>query len=247
MKKGIVLSLCFFLFALAAVMPSCQGAMISEAQEIQIGAQGAAKLESQYGTVNDPEQLARIHRIGQSLVNGTERRNLRFTFKILNTQKINALAFPGGFVYVTRGILPLLTDQELTFVLGHEITHVVKKHAIHQIEKRMYTDAGLVTLAALLNQGKVSQGSMNTVNVVSTVISNSYSREDEHQADMCACEYMVYQFGTSPRAGISFMRKLQKAGGSDLPGFVNSIIGDHPLTEERIRAIDEKSTQLGYK
>jgi len=246
MKK---IYICILLIPLAvlSVMSESPAAMISEAQEVQIGAQGAAKLEGQYGVINDQAQLARINRIGQTIVNGSERRNLKFYFKILNTRKVNALAFPGGFVYVTAGLLPMVTDQELAFVLGHEIAHVAKKHAIRQMEKQMYTDTGLLTLAALLNQGKVSEGSKNTMGVVSMVLNNSYSREDENEADMTACEYMVYQLGMDPRAGVSFMRKLQKVGGGEMPGFVNAIIGSHPLTEDRIRVINEKAHSLGYR
>ncbi len=247
MMRLVVFTMILALCAMAGATSHCSAAMISEAQEIQIGAQGAARLESQYGVVNDQAQLARINRIGQTIVNGSERRNLRFTFRILNTRKINALALPGGYVYITQGLLSMVTDQELAFVMGHEIAHVVKKHAIKQMEKQMYTDTGLATLAALFNRGKVSEGSKNTMGVLSMVLSNSYSREDENEADMVACEFMVYQLGYDPRAGVSFMRKLQKAGGGEMPGFVNAIIGSHPLTEERARAINEKANSLGYR
>lgn len=244
MKRNVCLVLLFVILC-ALTMP-CSADLISEEQELQIGMEGAAKLEAQYGTCNDPAQLQRLVTMGQTIVPMTERPNLRYSFKILNVEKVNALAFPGGFVYVTRGILPYVNDQELGFVLGHEIAHVAKKHSIHQMEKQMYTQLGLFAVVALINKGEVDQGSMNVVQMASTVISNQYSRDDELEADIAACNYMKYALKYNPRAAIGFMDKLQKLSGDELPGFLNSLVGDHPLAEERIRAIDGECRKLGY-
>jgi beta-barrel assembly-enhancing protease len=244
MKRNICLVL--LLVLLYSLTLPCSADMISEQQELQIGMEGAAKLEAQYGTCNDPAQLQRIAATGQKIVPMTERPNLKFTFKILNVEKVNALAFPGGFVYVTRGLLPYVDDQELGFVLGHEIAHVAKRHSIHQMEKQMYTQLGLFAVVALFNKGEVDQGSMNVVQMASTVIGNQYSREDELEADIASCNYMKYALKYNPRAAIGFMEKLKKLSGEELPGFLNSLVGDHPLAEERERAIDGECRRLGY-
>jgi len=245
MRLEYLISALLLFTILITAMP-CQAGMISDKQELQLGLEAARELEAKYGTVNDPAQLERLNRIGRSLVTSTERRNLTYTFKILNTNNINALALPGGFVYVTKALLPLVTDQELAFVLGHEIAHVAKRHGVKQLEKNLWTQAGLVTIVAIVNKGQVNEGSMNTVQAVSTVINSKYSRDDETEADLAACHYVVGGLGWNPRAGISFMKKLQKTGGGELPGFVNSLVGSHPLTDERIRTIDEECRKLGY-
>jgi predicted Zn-dependent protease len=224
----------------------CSAGLISEEQEISIGREGANKLEAQYGTWNDPVQLQRINRIGQGIKVVTERNQLNYSFKILNVDKVNALAFPGGFIYVTRGLLPNVDDQELAFVLGHEIAHVAKRHSIQQMEQQLMTQLGLVTLVALLNRGEVSEGTMNTVQMASLVITSQYSREDEIEADIAACNYMVYGLGYNPRAGINFMKKLKAMSGDEVPGFLNSLVGSHPLADERITAIDAECKKLGY-
>ncbi|MHC9540573.1 MAG: M48 family metalloprotease [Vulcanimicrobiota bacterium] len=244
-KINYLISVVLLCTVLSVAAP-CQAGMISDQQELQLGVEAARELEAKYGTVNDPGQLERLNRIGRSIVINSERRNQPFTFKILNTDNVNALALPGGFVYVTKALLPLVNDQELAFVLGHEIAHVTKRHGIRQLEKNLWTQAGLVTIVAIANKGQVNEGSMNTVQAVSTVINSKYSRDDETEADLTACYYVVNALGYNPRAGITFMRKLQKLGGSELPGFVNSLVGSHPLTDERIRTIDDACRKLGY-
>ncbi len=245
MRLNYLISAVLFCSILIMAVP-CHAGMISDQQELQLGIEAARELETKYGTVNDPGQLERIGRIGRSIVSNSERRNLPFTFKILNTNNVNAVALPGGFVYVTKALLPLVNDQELAFVLGHEIAHVTKRHGIRQLEKNLWTQAGLVTIVAIANKGQVNEGSMNTVQAVSTVINSKYSRDDETEADLTACNYVVNALGYNPRAGITFMRKLQKLGGGELPGFVNSLVGSHPLTDERVRSIDEECRKLGY-
>jgi beta-barrel assembly-enhancing protease len=244
MRSYICSALVLLLFVCLTAMP-CRAA-ISESEEISMGQSAAQQLEAKYGLVNDPTQYERINRIGYALLPACERRNLRFSFKILNTSNINALSLPGGFVYVTKGLLPLCTDQELAFVLGHEMAHIAKRHGIKQVEKQMMTDVGLATIVALMSKGQMTQGGKNTAQVLSLVVNSQYSREDEFEADNVACQYMVYGPGWNPRSGISFMQKLKKTGGGELPGFVNSLVGSHPLTDERIRALEDECRKLGY-
>ncbi len=232
------------LFLLEAAIP-CR-ADISESQEISIGQTAASQLEAQYGVWSDQTQYERINRIGSSLLAACERRNLKFNFKILNTKEVNAVSLPGGFIYVTRGLLPVVDDHELAFVIGHEMAHVAKKHALKQIDRQMTTDIGISTILVLLSKGQVTPGSQALGQAVSLVVNSKYSRADETEADIVACQYLVYGLGWDPHAGISFMNKLKKIGGGELPGFVNSLVGSHPLDEERINTIEAECKKLGY-
>ena len=96
-----------FTLSLATLAAGCGGKplLVDDQTEVKVGRQTAANIEAKYGLVSDPAATARITRIGQRLVAKTDRRNLPWSFKILNTSEINALAAPGGFIYVTQGLL----------------------------------------------------------------------------------------------------------------------------------------------
>ena len=105
-----------------------------------MGRETAMALEAQYGVVQDYELQERVNRIGQSLVAVSDRQDLEYTFKVLNCDEVNALACPGGFVYVFKGLIDYMpSDSELAGVLGHEVSHIVEKHTVHQIEKQLLT------------------------------------------------------------------------------------------------------------
>ncbi|MHC9544863.1 MAG: M48 family metalloprotease [Vulcanimicrobiota bacterium] len=245
MKHSLKIMLFIIVLSLLEAAVPCMAA-ISESQEIGIGQTAANELEAKYGVWSDQTQYERINRIGSSLIAACERRNLKFNFRILNTTEVNALSLPGGFIYVTRGLLPVVNDHELAFVLGHEMAHIAKKHALQQIERQTTTDMGISAILVLLGKGQVTQGSQALGQAVSLVVNSKYSRADETEADMVACQYMVYGLGWDPHAGISFMKKLKKIGGGELPGFVNSLVGSHPLDNDRIAAMEAECKRLGY-
>ncbi|HAT98725.1 MAG TPA: peptidase M48, partial [Acidaminococcaceae bacterium] len=119
---------------------SAEAGMISEKQELDMGKAAAEQIEAHYGVLNDPQINERVNRIGQSLVDVCGRKNIKYTFKVLNTEDVNALACPGGYIFVFKGLLDYMpSDAELAAVLGHEIGHVVKRHTVHQMEKNMLT------------------------------------------------------------------------------------------------------------
>ena len=112
-----------------------------------MGQQVARQLENQYGLVQDDEIQDRVDRIGKKLLQHGTRPDLAYSFKVLNTPDVNALACPGGFIYVYKGLLDYMTsDDELAAVLGHEIGHIEKRHTVHQMEQQMALS--LLTLLA---------------------------------------------------------------------------------------------------
>ena len=112
----------------------------------------SSDLENHYGLVQDDEIQDRVNRIGQKLLQNGTRPGLTYTFKVLNTPDVNALACPGGFIYVYKGLLDYMTsDDELAAVLGHEIGHIEKRHTVHQMEQQMALS--LLTLLAGVASG----------------------------------------------------------------------------------------------
>jgi len=119
------------MLVLVVALAGCENPLtIDRDTEIQIGREGAAELEGKYGVVNDPAAEARLAAIGRRITPVTEEPSFPWTFKVLNTEEVNALALPGGFVYVTKGMISYLkNDDELAGVMGHEAVHVAHHHA----------------------------------------------------------------------------------------------------------------------
>ena len=141
--KRFILAIVFVFCCSLGMTPPAEAGLISKEQEIEMGRQTAMQLEAKYGVVQDYALQERVNRIGQSLVKVSERQDLEYSFKVLNSDEVNALACPGGFIYVFKGLIDYMpSDAELAGVLGHEITHVVKKHTVHQIGKTAFNDFG---------------------------------------------------------------------------------------------------------
>ncbi|HAY61607.1 MAG TPA: peptidase M48 [Acidaminococcaceae bacterium] len=204
--------------------------MIGEEREIEMGRAAGQQLEREYGVYQDPGQQARLERIGRSLAAQCERRNLPFQFKILNTPEVNALACPGGFIYVFKGLLDYMPDDaELAGVLGHEIGHVAKRHTVKQIEKNMWTQMASILAGIATGSADVMMAGM----VVTDALAAGYSRADESAADRCGFEYAL-KAGYSPYGILITMYKLQQLSGEyGNPGW--GLFDSHPEPEERVR------------
>ncbi len=215
---------------LLLVMPAfAQLILISRSQEIEIGKEVAAAIEKQYGVWDDPVQSRRVERIGRSLVAVCERKDMPYSFKILNERKeLNAFAAPGGPIYITRALLEALeSDDEVAFVLGHEIGHVAGDHIRKQISQAI---AGSLLLDILT--GGSSQLVRLGSDIMFSLYQSGYSRQHERDADTRGVRYMRAA-GYNPVAAITALRKL---GMERYRGLVKWF-GTHPDVPSRINRI----------
>lgn len=219
-------------FCLLMVLPAprSQAAMISQKQEIEMGQQVAQQLENHYGLVQDDEIQDRVSRIGQKLLANGTRPGLTYTFKVLNTPDVNALACPGGFIYVYKGLLDYMTsDDELAAVLDHEIGHIEKRHTVHQMEQQMALS--LLTLLAGVASGDPGAG-MVLASTASQALMAGYSRKDEREADQEGFRLSTLA-GYNPYGSYVTMAKLEDMS-KDMgnPGY--GLFASHPEPEVRM-------------
>ena len=205
-------------------LPKAEAAMISQKQEIEMGQEVAKQLENQYGLVQDDDVQARVDRIGHKLLEHGTRPGLTYTFKVLNTPDVNALACPGGFIYVYKGLLDYMTsDDEVAAVLGHEIGHIEKRHTVHQLEKQMALS--LLTLLAGVASGDPGAGfALSTV--TSQALMAGYSRADEGQADQEGFRLSILA-GYNPYASYVTMSKLEDMS-KDMGDAAGGLFASHP-------------------
>ena len=215
---------CAFLVGVQPV----EAGMISVEQEVKMGKETAQALEAKYGLSQDYYLNERVNRIGQRLAAVCGRNDISYSFKVLNANEVNALACPGGFIYVFKGLLDYMpTDTELAGVLGHEVGHVAKKHTVHSIEKQLWTS--LILIAATRGQG------LGLVQAAQQALFAGYSRTDERGADKEGVNNTI-KAGFNPYAMLITVQKLddlsKQSGGANY-----GLFSSHPEPEERVKRV----------
>jgi len=175
LRAGMVFAAIVCIVTLYGV-PCAQASIISTKSEINIGRDVGKQLEKKYGVVDDPALQERVTKIGMRMVAVSDRKDLPYSFKVLNSKDVNAMAAPGGFIYIFKGLIDLMpSDDELAGVIGHEIGHVVKRHSVKQIEKNLLLNVGFI--AVFGDKGAILQ------NLAMNAIMAGYSRSDERESD----------------------------------------------------------------
>jgi predicted Zn-dependent protease len=237
MKKGLIIFMTFTLAAACAVNPVTgkkEIMLISEQQEIELGKQTDAEVRSEYGVYADPALEAYVAATGAALAARTQRPNLAYHFAVLDSPVINAFAAPGGYVYVTRGLLALTnSEDELAGVVGHELGHVNARHSAKRMSEQMLAQAGLA-IGSVLSETFARYSGL--AGVGAQLLFLKYSRDDERQADSLGVDYSR-RAGYDPGSMVGFFAAMQKSGDlsgkSTIPGFLST----HPLTPDRIRDV----------
>ena len=214
------------------------GGMSAE-DEARLGQQQHEKIVPQFGGVYQNAGLGvYVASIGNLLVRTSEIPNQKFTFTVLDSPIVNAFALPGGYVYVTRGLLALAgSEAEVAGVLAHEIGHVAARHAAERYGQTMAANLAGVGLGVLLGNNVIS----NTFASASAVALRSFSREQEYEADLLGVRYLT-RAGFDSNAMAGFLTKLKddsrlEAELAGQPGRSDefNIMQTHPRTVDRIQ------------
>lgn len=219
-------------------------ALISEAQEIQMGRENDAQIRAEMGVYDNPDLQRYVSDIGLRLAKLSERPNLPWQFTVVDQPAINAFALPGGFIYITRGILPYLADEaELAGVLGHEVGHVTARHSVQQYTRAIGGQLALGALGAFVPASRpFGQATQQALGLLFL----KYGRDDELQSDQLGARYES-SGGWDP-AGVpgmlSTLGRLAEADGSrkGVPNFLSTHpeplarVGEIRPTVERLRA-----------
>lgn len=190
------------------------------------------------GAYADPRVQDYVTRIGQSLARVTEVPELRFTFTVLDSPLVNAFALPGGYVYVTRGLMAIASDEaELAGVIAHEIGHVTARHSARRYSQQVVAGVGAAVVGAITG----SDGIAESFSFGASAVLQSYSREQEFEADTLGLRYLG-RAGYATEAMGSFLAKLDRQARfeAELAGRPSgevdglSIMATHPRTLDRV-------------
>jgi len=218
-----------------------QISLIGEQQEIAIGREAQEEVEQTFGYYDSPGFQDYVQEVGESLASSSERPHLPWTFRVVDDSIVNAFAYPGGYIYISRGILAHFTSEaELAGVLGHEIGHVTARHSINQMSKQQLMGIGLgvgMILSPEFRQfGDLAQTGLGLLFL-------KYSRDDERQADELGLRYSVRR-GYDAREMAHIYDILddvsKQAEGGPVPGWLST----HPAPENRGQLIDNKLAEV---
>ncbi|MBI4395700.1 MAG: M48 family metalloprotease [Elusimicrobia bacterium] len=241
------LIICFILVLMAGsgclrnpVTNRREAKLISEPAERRIGEETRVRLIEEYGELKEPVLAEYVSALGKKIAVVSDRPRLDYVFTVLDTDMVNAFAAPGGFIFVTRGLLEEVeSEAELASVLGHEIGHVCAWHSINMIEKQMGYGT-LAALGAIVSGFQLGPEAMVMVAQTADLFTNlylmGYSREYELEADRVGTRYML-SAGYDPEAALMFfarLKKLEKQEGLDK---WESFFRSHPHTEDRVEQV----------
>jgi predicted Zn-dependent protease len=180
--------------------------LVDQAWELQVGRQYSPEVQKQLGGRIANWQLQNyVTSVGQKIAVVSHQPGLKFHYVAVNDESVNAMALPGGYVFITRGILEqLASEAQLAGVLAHETAHVTARHAAAAVSSQMGIDLALSAAGQ-----NASSGVTQIARMGSGLIGLHYSREQETQADMIGLEYMV-KAGYNPYAMIETIEMLQR-------------------------------------
>lgn len=243
------LMLCLFCCWLAgcAVNPATgrtDFVMMSERQELDLGARYNQEILKQYPRYEDAKLQAYIQRVGERVARSSHRNQLNYVFTLVDSPDVNAFALPGGYIYIHRGLLAYLNSEaELAAVLGHEVGHVTARHSVRQ--QSQSTAWGLLGQAAAIGTGVGAVGDLT--NVMGNAFVRGYGRDMELEADGLGAQYLA-RSGYDPQAMIEVVKVLKsqedfareqaaRRGEAPTAGGYHGLFDSHPDNDRRLQEV----------
>lgn len=222
---------------------------MSEKWEIQTGRANHPKILQEYSVYDDPELQAYVNDIGQRLAAKSHRSNLKYTFTLLDSPQVNAFALPGGFIYITRGIMAYMTkESHLAGVIGHEIGHVTAAHGARRAAQAQL--GGIATAAVAIATG--SQELAQASQMLGGALISGYGRKQELESDRLGAEYIAQNnYSPDDMVGVIGILKDQelfaaekaRREGKQVQGY-HGLFSTHPRNDQRLQEVVAAAERL---
>lgn len=216
---------------------------ISPEEEIAIGREVAANVIAQFGLLTDESLTEYVNLVGLTVAQFAPSQHVSYRFAILDSPIVNAFAAPGGYIFVSKGLLSLLSDEaQLAGVLAHEIVHVAKRHVIKEIQKSKVVQA--VIPSYVKASARQAEWMNQVTDLAVATVWKGLSREDELESDRLGLE-ICRKAGYDAQA-FSEVLEILRSSAQNKSGAKNFsfLLSTHPRPEERISAVSEKLKTL---
>jgi predicted Zn-dependent protease len=218
---------------------------VSEEQEVKMGREAHPQILSQYGRYDNDVLQGYVQRVGEQLAKKSHRSDLVYRFTVVDSDDVNAFALPGGYIYITRGLMAYLNSEaELAAVLGHELGHVTARHSVRQISMQQATSLGYAVGSIFVPELQ-NQAAQDLFNVLGNVLIKGYGREHELEADRLGAEYLA-RADYDPQAMIHVVSVLKDQEQFELqlaqeenrePRVYHGLFASHPSADKRLQQV----------
>ena len=225
---------------------------MSEAQEVETGRQEDVKVRQEYSVYDDKALQQYVNAVGQRLGKASHRPGLQYSYVVVDSPDINAFALPGGYIYITRGILAYLNSEaELAAVLGHETGHVTARHSVQQISAATAAGVGASLVGVFVPILRNPVGD-TVLSMLGNVLLSGYGREHELEADRLGAEYLL-RTGYDPQAMIKVVGALKNqelfdaevaAAEGRQPRAYHGVFASHPDNDQRLQEVVAEAGRL---
>lgn len=256
MPRGLALAPALYLGLVSCATNPVTGGqdfvLVSESQELRVGRQVDAQVKQRYALYDAHGMQAYVEGIGQRLAKASHRPDITYRFTLIDSPEVNAFALPGGYVYISRGILPYLNSEaELAGVIGHEIGHVTARHSVQRLSAAQGAQIA-VAVASIFIPVMRSQAGGLAVDALGTALLSGYGREQELQADQLGATYLA-RTGYDPGA---MRRALEALRNQELfdaevakqenrePRRYHGLFASHPENDRRLMEIVQHAALL---
>ena len=243
MKKILLSSLTAFLFVTCVTTgPGGQKSLvlIPTDSEVEIGKEVVKEVESTEKVLNNNAVQSYVNTVGQKIAKICDRRDVKYTFKVLDSDEINAFACPGGYIYIYSGLMKIMDNEaQLAAVLAHEVGHVVARHSM----KRLQAVYGYSLVMEIALGDKMGKTARTIVDASAGLILQGYGRENEYEADNLGVLYEK-KAGYNPNGMVQLFTKFKQMEGNP-PNALQKLLASHPPASDRIGNAKKKIQEVG--
>jgi predicted Zn-dependent protease len=214
--------------------------IIPTESEVEIGKEVVRDVESKERVLNDPQVQNYVSDVGRRVANVCDRKDVKYSFKVLDNNEINAFACPGGYIYIYKGLMKQMDNEaQLAAVLAHEVGHIVARHSM----KRLQTVYGYSILMEVALGDKLSQSAQQMVDAAAGLILLGYGRDNEYEADDYGILY-AKKAGYNPKGMIQIFEKFKQLEGNP-PNTFEKLLSSHPPARDRINNGNKEIQKIG--
>src|SRR5579884_1095330 len=215
--------------------------LFSPQQDVQVGREASAEIQSKLRIVHNPDLNAYIDRLGHILMRSPHAGAWPYTFHVVYDKNINAFSLPGGPIYVNTGAIEACDNEaQLAGVMAHEMSHIELRHATNQISKAKAVELPALLLGALTGNGILGTLTRAGIGLTANSVLLKFSRSAEAEADYNGVEIMA-DAGFNPLELANFFEKLEKQSGNSR---VMQFLSDHPNPGDRVQSIHDEVRQI---